>query len=52
MRLGTMYENILPQFYLRRDKRLIAHEVSAPSRVLPTGSETGPSLPKANPVGR
>ena len=27
MRLGVMYEKILPHFYLRRDKRLIAHEV-------------------------
>ncbi len=27
MRLGNMYEKILPHFYLRRDKRLIAHEV-------------------------
>lgn len=28
MRLGIMYERILPHFYLRRDKRLIASEVS------------------------
>jgi hypothetical protein len=27
MRLGIMYEKILPHSYLRRDKRLIAHEV-------------------------
>lgn len=31
MRLGVMYEKILPHFYLRRDKRLIAHEVNTPT---------------------
>lgn len=28
-RLGQVYNSILPHFYLRRDKRLIAHEVSS-----------------------
>ncbi|ORY30568.1 P-loop containing nucleoside triphosphate hydrolase protein [Naematelia encephala] len=27
MRLGVMYDKVLPHFYLRRDKRLIAHEL-------------------------
>jgi SNF2 family DNA or RNA helicase len=27
MRLGQVYEKVLPHFYLRRDKRLIAHEL-------------------------
>jgi hypothetical protein len=28
MRLGIMHQKILPHFQLRRDKRLIAHEVA------------------------
>lgn len=27
MRLGAVHNKLLPHFYLRRDKRLIAHEV-------------------------
>lgn len=27
MRLGQVYSKILPHFYIRRDKRLIAHEL-------------------------
>ena len=31
MRLDIVYQKVLPHFYLRRDKRLIAHEASSPS---------------------
>lgn len=27
MRLGQIHQKLLPHFYLRRDKRLIAHEL-------------------------
>lgn len=67
MRLGIMYDKILPSFYLRRDKRLIAHEVRAAERwssftlaakqtryggFLPSCRAPNRSLPSTHRLGR
>ena len=44
MRLGLMNQRVLPNFYLRRDKRLIADEVRG-FTIEPTSSLT-PQLPQ------